>query len=79
VLNTPDGTDARMYVKIHGYLSLITVMQFIGDIFYMVVIIMEVVTQAKYFPFMMVQMYTFERVITLVLAVVMTLIILSRV
>ena len=39
---------------------------------------MEVVTQAKYFPFMVVQMYTFERVITLVLAVVMTFVILSR-
>ena len=75
----PDGTDARMYVKIHGYLSLITVMQFIGDIFYMVVIITEVVMQAKYFLFMMVQMYMFDRVMTLVLAVVMTFVILSRV
>ena len=45
---------------------------------YMVVIIMEVVTQAKYFLFMVVQMYTFERVITLVLTVVITFVILSR-
>ena len=39
---------------------------------------MEVVTQAKYFLFMVVQMYTFERVITLVLTVVITFVILSR-